>query len=279
MSRAGHDPNPQSRQMADESMVRTLAAQAAAIWPQEAPLFARYALPPAARILDVGCGTGEITRRLLLMHPHATAVGIDVLDGPLAIARRAHADLAPRVSFERGDAFHLQYADASFDLVTCRHVIQSVPHPERMLAECLRVTKHGGWLHVLAEDYGMLQFPVDPRSGLDPDELWHAGAIPYARAVGCDARIGRNAWPWLRALGLEQLRIDHAVVDTERVPRATFADILVAWRDGYAAIFAEHELLPLARAHALFDAAIAAVRDPDRYAVWFVPILSGRRPA
>ena len=41
--------NPQARQMADESMVRNLAAQAQAIWPQEAPLFDRYALPARAR--------------------------------------------------------------------------------------------------------------------------------------------------------------------------------------------------------------------------------------
>ena len=39
------DLNPQGRQMADESMVRNLAAQAEAIRPQEAPLFARYRLP------------------------------------------------------------------------------------------------------------------------------------------------------------------------------------------------------------------------------------------
>ena len=41
----GDDLNPQARQMADESMFRTLAAQAQAIWPQEVELFRRYQLP------------------------------------------------------------------------------------------------------------------------------------------------------------------------------------------------------------------------------------------
>jgi ubiquinone/menaquinone biosynthesis C-methylase UbiE len=44
--------------MADESMVRTLSAQAEAIWPQESALLRKYRLPPSARILDAGCGTG-----------------------------------------------------------------------------------------------------------------------------------------------------------------------------------------------------------------------------
>src|SRR5688572_30629177 len=51
------DLNPQAREMADESMVRTLAAQADAIWPQERWLFERYHLPEDATSLDAGCGT------------------------------------------------------------------------------------------------------------------------------------------------------------------------------------------------------------------------------
>src|SRR5215216_3763947 len=45
------DLNPQAKEMADESMVRNLAAQADAIWPQEQPLFLRYALPAEPNIL------------------------------------------------------------------------------------------------------------------------------------------------------------------------------------------------------------------------------------
>ena len=48
------DLNPQAKQMADESMVRGLDAQARAIWPQELQLIRRYAIPDEARILDAG---------------------------------------------------------------------------------------------------------------------------------------------------------------------------------------------------------------------------------
>ena len=65
------DLNPQAKQMADESMVRNLDAQARAIWPQEMPLLRRYALPAEARILDAGCGTGEGSSRLAELFPRA----------------------------------------------------------------------------------------------------------------------------------------------------------------------------------------------------------------
>ena len=60
--------NPQAQQMGDESMARNLAHQARAIWPQEQALFARYDLSGALRILDLGCGTGEIARHGLVAH-------------------------------------------------------------------------------------------------------------------------------------------------------------------------------------------------------------------
>src|SRR5512141_598969 len=64
--------NPQKAQMADESMVRTLRWQTEAVWPQEAPILRSYGLPPKARILDAGCGTGEASRRLAELFPSAT---------------------------------------------------------------------------------------------------------------------------------------------------------------------------------------------------------------
>src|SRR6266540_7052660 len=84
------DLNPQSKQMADESMVRTLDAQARAIWPQEVELIRRYGLGPEIRILDAGCGTGEAASRLAEMFPRASVLGVDILDPHLDEARRRY---------------------------------------------------------------------------------------------------------------------------------------------------------------------------------------------
>jgi ubiquinone/menaquinone biosynthesis C-methylase UbiE len=269
------DLNPQVREMADESMVRTLAAQAECIWPSERPLFARYALAGPIRVLDAGCGTGEISSRLAELFPEASVLGVDVLDHHLETARRRYGGLAPRLAFERRSIFELGLPEAGFDLVVCRHVLQSIPFAERAVRELARVTRGGGWLHLICEDYGMIHF--QPRA-LDADDLWSAATRVYSPAAGVDLRIGRRAYPLLRSLGLEEIAVDYVVVDPLRVPRETFAAIWTAWRDGFAEPIAEHTRLSPEAVRAHFDDQIASLRDPDGYGVWFVPVLSARVP-
>lgn len=291
--------NPQAQQMGDESMARNLAWQAQAIWPQEQALFARYGLSGPLRILDLGCGTGEITRRLADLYRHAHIVGIDILEGNLVLARRDSAAYADRVRYEVGDAFALQFADAAFDLVVCRHMSQAVPHFDKVLDEIGRVLRPGGWLHLLSEDYAMLRMPrhlppaeppplraingvrgspVPADRDFDPDRFWVDHALPFLESIGCDGRIGRHSPPLLEARGYTQLAVDYVIVDTLRVPREIFANILIAWRDGFAPVLAETTRRPLADVRADFDSMISDVATPPNYAVWHVPVISARRP-
>lgn len=269
------DRNPQAEQMGDESMVRNLALQADAIWPQEQRLFDRYALPDHARILDLGCGTGEITRRLAERYPHANVIGVDVLDSNLGLARRDSQALAGRVRYEQGDAFALTFADMAFDLVVCRHVSQAVPHFADVLSEITRVLEPGGWLHLLSEDYGMLHMPVGV---IDPDRFWNENAIAFLHGIGCDGRIGRHTPALLESAGYLDIAMDYVTLDTLRVARSTFAGIMTAWRDGYAPVLAVASARTVAEVEADFDSMIAAIRTPPFYAVWHVPVASARKP-
>jgi SAM-dependent methyltransferase len=267
--------NPQAREMADESMVRNLEAQADAIWPQEQSLFDRYALPAAAEILDAGCGIGAITRRLAERFPRARLVGVDVIDEHLDRARQRCAAMADRVRFEHRDIFALGLPAATFDLVVCRHVLQAIPHPERALAELVRVTRPGGWIHLIAEDYLMIHF--EPRR-LDADDFWASGPRAFGDALGTDLRIGRRAYGLLRRLGLTGITVDYVVVDPLRVPRETFAAIWRAWRDGYADAVSTHT--PISRDRFLdhFNDMIATIEDPSGYGVWHVPVVAAQVP-
>ena len=260
--------------MADESMIRTLAAQIEAIWPQEKRLIDLYRLPRNPRVLDVGAGTGEFSARVADAFPDATVTGVELLPASVEHARRRHATLAPRLAFETGDAFNLTQADNTFDLVANRHMVQSVPQVERVLAELVRVTKPGGHVHVLAEDYSMLHMMSGP---LDPDDLWRKGPVEFSERTHTDSRIGRKAWTLLRAAGLIDVRVDYVVVDTLRVPRRVFADIITAWRDGYVEALATPQWpAGIVRQH--FDEVISSILNPDHYAVWHVPIVSGVKP-
>jgi ubiquinone/menaquinone biosynthesis C-methylase UbiE len=266
--------NPQHRQMADESMVRNLRHQADAIWPQESAFFVDYALTGGVEILDVGCGTGEITARLAELYPRASLVGVDLIERHLELARLRCREFGGRVSFRAADAFALPFADATFDLVVCRHMLQAVPRPGDAIAEMVRVLRPGGRLHLLVEDYGMIH--MHP-TRLDVDRFWVEAPVVFGAAVGTDNHIGRTAYGKLKALPVVDIAMRYVVVDTLRVPRETFASIWEAWRDGYAEVIAEHTRFTSREARELFDDMIACIRNPEGYAVWQVPVLSARK--
>jgi len=261
--------------VADEAIVRNLAAQALAIWSQEELLVERYKLPIGAQVLDVGCGTGEVPVRLADKFPSATVLGVDPYASHVEFARRRHAHLGERLRFEQVDPYQLPYPDASYDLVVCRHLLQAMPYPERILDELGRVTKPGGRIHLLTEDYGMFHFAP---TTLDIDVFWREVTSVFGPATNTDLRIGRRAYTLLADRGFQQISVEYVHVDTLRVNRDVCVQIVEAWRDGYSITLAERSRLNLDEVRAYFDDMIACIRNPRGYAVWQIPIATGLKP-
>lgn len=87
-------------------------------------------VPRGGSVLDVGSGNGEIASLLLKMGSAAAIHGVDVLAHP--------NPLIPTLTF---DGEHLPYEDGAFDLVTLIDVLHHTFHPERLLAEAVRVSR------------------------------------------------------------------------------------------------------------------------------------------
>jgi demethylmenaquinone methyltransferase / 2-methoxy-6-polyprenyl-1,4-benzoquinol methylase len=96
---------------------------------------------PGMRLLDVACGTGDIT--YALARNGARAVGLDVTPRMIELARAKRHGGGP-VAFVVGDMMTLPFADASFDVVTTGYGIRNVPELEPALSEIGRVLRPGG---------------------------------------------------------------------------------------------------------------------------------------
>ena len=99
---------------------------------------------PGERILDLAAGTG--TSSLPFLEAGAHVFPTDLSMGMLRVGKRQQ----PRLSFVRGDALALPYADDSFDAATISYGLRNVEDTAAALRELLRVTKPGGRL-VIAE--------------------------------------------------------------------------------------------------------------------------------
>ena len=107
---------------------------------------------PAARVLDVACGTGGVALRAA--RTGADVVGIDISADQLAKARHAAEAEGLAIRFDEGDCQELPYGDAEFDAVASAFGAIFAPDHERTAAQLARVCKPGGRLALTA-------WPVD----------------------------------------------------------------------------------------------------------------------
>lgn len=120
-------------------------------------------IPERAQVLDAGCGSGSMSRLLARHHPDSTVIGFDLNPDYVAYARAlATKENLANLSFREGNVQALPFAVATFDLVWSKHVLFFVPSPEEAIAEFRRVTKPGGTVVIVLEDwYGLVLDPKD----------------------------------------------------------------------------------------------------------------------
>lgn len=104
---------------------------------QEQAVAAMLAPVEGRRVLDVGTGTGRAA--IALARRGADVTGVDASAEMLEVGRRRAGEANVRVTFVRGDAHHLDFADRSFDAIVCLRVLMHTPDWRQALAELCRV--------------------------------------------------------------------------------------------------------------------------------------------
>ena len=155
--------------------------------------------PENARVLEVGCGTGAITRVLARRPGIAAIVGVDTSPLFLAKARELSAEF-PHVTFRAGDVRGLEFGDGAFDVAIAHTCLTHVPGPDQGLRELFRVLEAGGALAVFDGDYASttlasgdhdpIQTCIDAVVAVLVHDRWLARRLPsLVKAAGFE--IGR----------------------------------------------------------------------------------------
>jgi SAM-dependent methyltransferase len=106
-----------------------------------APLLDAVSLAEGERLLDVGCGTGDLAAAAAA-NRGAVVSALDFSAAMVRETRRRH----PGLDIRRGDAADLPFPDARFDRVVMSFVVPHLARPERAFAEARRVLRPGGTL-------------------------------------------------------------------------------------------------------------------------------------
>lgn len=94
-------------------------------------------------VLDIGCGGGILSESMAKLGANVT--GIDVADGPLAVARLHQAESGTDVRYLNSTAEALaDQRPGEFDVVTCLEMLEHVPSPTDVIDACKRLVKPGG---------------------------------------------------------------------------------------------------------------------------------------
>jgi len=171
------------------------------MWTDSREALADLELPTRRRILDAGCGTGELTR-VLAEESGGRVVGADVDSGLLAVA-------AEHVPVVRADAGRLPFGDGAFDLVVCQALLINLPDPERAVREFARASSE--LVAAVEPDNGAVT--VDSTVDAEPP-LARRARRRFLDGVETDVTLGAGTRGVFESAGLEVVsttRYDHEI--------------------------------------------------------------------
>lgn len=167
---------------------------------------AHLALTPGDRVLDAGCGSGQISRTIARAVPMSEVTGFDREPRHLDHARRrAAAEGLTNVRCVEGNLLAMPFEAGSFDVVWSKHVLQWMDRPVDALREMARVTRPGGRVLACNFDGFLLQHHPEDSVVQASVQRWFDAARD---AMGFDNWIGRKLPRMFLDAGLTDLRID-----------------------------------------------------------------------
>ncbi len=262
----------------DQSFIPLLRNQTRILWPQELPILQKHGLEQGMRVADICCGCGDVPLLISRELKPSFIMGIDHSAAAIGHARGMQDEFEiNNVDFQRGDATALMLYDNSFDFVLCRLSLQIFSQPEDILQELVRITKPGGRIYALCEDYDhIVGFPES-----EPIRKTYTLAAEYGDQMGMDLRSGKKLHNFFSQVRLDDIQTDHIVVDTNNSDRDAFAEVIKSWQRfsvhtiGSQLGLSSREQITLNQG---YESQLRAIENPAGYTTWGLVACSGQKP-
>ncbi|GAB3328245.1 methyltransferase domain-containing protein [Larkinella ripae] len=164
-------------------------------------------LKPGLSVLDVGCGSGAITRGIAeQVGPQGRVLGIDPGETLIAQARQ-QADALPQLEFQQADVYRFA-TDERFDLVTCARVLQWLNRPEEALLRMKELVKPGGYLAILDYNHEKVEWTPAPPASM---RKFYDAFLTWRREAGFDNAIADHLAGLMQRNGLEDVTVEPQV--------------------------------------------------------------------
>jgi len=166
--------------------------------------FELMGLKPGMKVLDAGCGTGAVARRIAAKVFPGEVCGIDMDSLFISEARKLASSAGIKnIEFQLGDVNDLKQFDGTFDVSYSRLVLMHVKNPVKTVMELKRATKKDGIVVVSdVDDGGVITYPEMPKM-MDVSSKYSR----WAKMRGEDRYIGRQLFSIFSQAGLSQTTI------------------------------------------------------------------------
>ncbi|GAA4400127.1 hypothetical protein GCM10023187_12960 [Nibrella viscosa] len=169
-------------------------------------------LKPGLSVLDVGCGSGAITRSIAeKAGPSGRVLGIDPSESLLAQAHRNAAGI-PQLTFQQADIYTFETAER-FDLVTCARTLQWLARPQDALVRMKQRLKPGGHLAILDYNHEKIRWTPDPPEAM---QQFYRAFLQWRADAGFDNAIADHLADLMRTIGLTHIHVEPQFETTHR---------------------------------------------------------------
>jgi len=160
-------------------------------------------LKPGMQVLDVGCGTGAISKDIAKrVGPQGHVTAIDNTEHFIISGRETYGDVE-NLELICKDLFDFD-TDKKFDLIVTARTLQWLSNPVQALAKMKNMLKPGGWLSVLDYNHTAIEWQPEPPASM---LVFYAAFLRWRNDAGMNNRVADDAAGYFEELGIKNIEV------------------------------------------------------------------------